>query len=284
MNITLELAKQLVAEQFPEWASLEVRHVKKSGHDNRTFRLGETMSLRLPSHQAYVAAVEKESTWLPVLASQLELPITTPVAKGEPSELYPLPWSINNWLEGETLQDGSIDLPQFAIDLAQFIRQLQSIDATDGPVAGAHSFYRGGDLAVYQQETEEALKQLEGVVDTERCSHIFAEALRSKWTKPPVWFHGDIASGNLLVRQQRLAAVIDFGTSGVGDPACDLVIAWTFFDKENRLIFKEHVQMDKATWQRAKGWALWKALITYQAEEQAVRDLARHTLTAILSE
>lgn len=284
IDITLELAKQLVAEQFPEWSTLEIRQVKKGGHDNRTFRLGETMSLRLPSHQAYAAAMEKEAKWLPYLAPRLDMAITTPIAKGEPSAIYPLPWSVNNWLEGEALSVAPVDMLQFAVDLAQFLTQLQSLDAEDGPSAGAHSFYRGGDFAVYRQETEEAIQQLADVVDTDRCQQILADALATKWTKTPVWVHGDIASGNLLVKNRQLVAVIDFGTLAVGDPACDLVMAWTFFDQESREIFKKYLPLDEATWQRAKGWALWKALITYHAEDQDVRQLARHTLDAILSE
>nr|WP_235817453.1 aminoglycoside phosphotransferase family protein [Gracilibacillus timonensis] len=237
INITSELAKQLVAEQFPEWSALQVRRVKKGGHDNRTFRLGETMSLRLPSHQAYAAAIEKEAKWLPYLAPRLDMAITTPIAKGEPSAIYPLPWSVNNWLEGEALSVAPVDMPQFAVDLAQFLTQLQSLDAEDGPSAGAHSFYRGGDFAVYRQETEEAIQQLADVVDTDRCQQILANALATKWTKTPVWVHGDIASGNLLVKNRQLVAVIDFGTSAVGDPACDLVMAWTFFDQKKQRDF-----------------------------------------------
>jgi aminoglycoside phosphotransferase (APT) family kinase protein len=149
-----------------------------------------------------------------------------------------------------------------ATSVAEFILALQRIDATGGPQAGAHSFYRGASLAHYDDETRRSLAELRGRVDTERASAVWDAALAATLGDPPVWFHGDIASGNLLVRDGRLAAVIDFGTSGVGDPACDLVIAWTLFSGDSRKAFRDSVGQDAATWARARGWALWKALIT----------------------
>jgi aminoglycoside phosphotransferase (APT) family kinase protein len=75
-----------------------------------------------------------------------------------------------------------------------------------------------------------------------------------------VWLHGDAQPGNLLVREGRLAAVIDFGTSGVGDPACDTTIAWTFLSADGRRAFAERLPFDRATWARGRGWAIWKAM------------------------
>lgn len=266
MDISTTVVKKLIEEQFPKWSNLEIKPVLKSGHDNRTFHLGDEMSIRLPSSKAYVAQVEKESKWLPIIAPKLELPITCPIAKGNPSNLYPYPWSINKWLKGETVNYDNVDLNQFAVDLATFLKDIQSIDSTGGPMAGDHNFFRGGDLSVYNDETQDALEKLKNVVDVEKCSLIWDRALSTKWTKSPVWVHGDVAQGNLLVDNGRLSAVIDFGILGVGDPACDLVMAWTFFDKESRMIFMEEVGLDEHTWDRARGWALWKALITYEDE------------------
>jgi aminoglycoside phosphotransferase (APT) family kinase protein len=88
------------------------------------------------------------------------------------------------------------------------------------------------------------------------------DATTSACGSPPVWFHGDVAVGNLLVSDGRLSAMIDFGTCGVGDPACDLVMAWTYFEGEARDAFRDAVGLDVDTWRRARGWALWKALVT----------------------
>lgn len=262
MDITIDLAKKLIFEQFPQWSHLEIKPVKNSGHDNRTFHLGDDLTIRLPSGKEYEPQIQKEAKWLPVLAQHLSLPITAPVAKGKPTPEYPLAWSINRWLVGETVTHTNVDLQKFAIELARFLKELEAINAENGPQAGAHNFYRGGDLAVYIEEFEQALTQLPAGPQRNHYQDIWTTALATKWEKKPVWVHGDIAVGNLLVNDGHLSGVIDFGILGTGDPACDLVIAWTFFDSKSRKAFKEDMGLDDTTWQRGKGWALWKALIT----------------------
>ncbi|WP_242212974.1 aminoglycoside phosphotransferase family protein [Bacillus cereus group sp. BfR-BA-01383] len=267
-SINVNLVEKLIQEQFPEWAHLEVKPVKLSGHDNRTFHLGDQMSVRLPSDAAYAPQVEKENKWLPILSKELSLPISAPIAKGNPSEEYPWPWSINKWIEGETVTKENVhDLNEFATDLGSFLVALQSIDASNGLIAGAHNFYRGGLISVYDQEARVAIENNKDVFDETLLKHLWNLALRSTWKRKPVWVHGDIAPGNLLVKDGKLSAVIDFGILGVGDPACDAAMAWTFFDKNSRNIFKEILRMDEETWNRARGWALWKALITYDANK-----------------
>lgn len=262
VDITVDLVKKLIFEQFPQWSHLEIKPVKNSGHDNRTFHLGDDLTIRLPSGKEYEPQIQKEAKWLPVLAQHLSLPITAPVAKGKPTPEYPLAWSINRWLVGETVTHTNVDLQKFAIELARFLKELEAINAENGPQAGAHNFYRGGDLAVYIEEFEQALTQLPAGPQRNHYQDIWTTALATKWEKKPVWVHGDIAVGNLLVNDGHLSGVIDFGILGTGDPACDLVMAWTFFDSKSRKAFKEEMGLDDTTWQRGKGWALWKALIT----------------------
>jgi aminoglycoside phosphotransferase (APT) family kinase protein len=190
------------------------------------------------------------------------LPVPEPVGLGQPSESYPYHWSVNRWLEGETAHLGLIeDSSRFAADLAGFLCRLRTVDTAGAPLAGAHTFFRGTDPAAYDDETRRCLAQLDGVVPVDRAAAVWEAALASTWDGPPVWFHGDVAAGNLLVRGGLLSAVIDFGTSGVGDPACDLVIAWTLLDAPARRIFRRESGLDEGTWARARGWALWKALI-----------------------
>ena len=266
-GIDAELVRRLVAAQFPQWRDLPVTPVEADGWDNRTYRLGDDMTVRLPTHERYAPAVDKEHRWLPILAPLLPVPVPVPLAKGAPGEGYPFSWSIRRWLDGETARrDRVADLPGLAISVAEFILALQRIDATGGPPAGEHCFYRGAAPAHYDDETRRCLAALEGRIDTEGASAVWDAAVAAAWDGPPVWFHGDIASGNLLIRRRRLAAVIDFGTSGIGDPACDLVIAWTFFSGESREAFRHSVGHDAATWARARGWALWKALLRLAAD------------------
>lgn len=258
-----DLVAQLVAARFPQWAGLPIAPVESGGWDNLTFRLGDHLAVRLPSAERYVAQIAKEHFWLPRLAPHLPLEIPVPVARGEPGHGYPYPWSVYRWIEGKPATAARIADPVgLARATAAFLTALQGIDATDGPAAGKHNFHRGGPLQHYDAETRVALGKLENRIDTQTAADVWSDALTSAWPGDPVWVHGDIAPGNLLVRDGRLAAVIDFGSCGTGDPACDLVIAWTFLDGDARAAFRSALPYDDATWTRARGWALWKALVS----------------------
>lgn len=237
--VDVSLVQQLIGEQFPQWANLEIKPVKSSGWDNNTFHLGEHMSVRLPSHSDYEGQVEKEQYWLPKLAPHLPLPIAIPVAMGKPGAGYSLHWSIYKWLDGSTASLDQInDLNQFAAALAKFLSALQQCDATGGPLAGEHNFYRGGSLAIYDDETREAIDGLDDKNYAKAMTEVWNLALSYIWELPPVWVHGDVAVGNLLINNGQLSAVIDFGQLGIGDPACDLAIAWTLFTGESRVLQK----------------------------------------------
>jgi aminoglycoside phosphotransferase (APT) family kinase protein len=258
---TVDLARRLIAAQFPQWADLPIRPVADEGWDNRTFHLGTEMSVRLPSAESYALAVEKEQRWLPALARQLPLPVPVPLAKGAPGEGYPHPWSVYRWLEGEPASLGNVaDLTEFATTLADFLLALRQVDPADGPAPGLHNWYRGGPVATYDGLAQGSLQALDGHIRTDVAREIWRRALLPSWDKRPVWFHGDVAHGNLLVQDGRLAAVIDFGTCGVGDPSCDLAIAWTLLSGESRKTFRDRLSVDPETWARGRGWALWKAL------------------------
>jgi aminoglycoside phosphotransferase (APT) family kinase protein len=270
LDISVELVRALLEEQFPQWARLQIGPVEPGGWDNRTFRLGDALAVRLPSAECYAEQIEKEERWLPWLAPQLPLAIPTPLALGEPGAGYPWHWSIHRWIEGEIVSSASsVDLGALARDLADFLARLQSLDATDGPAPAAHNFHRGGTLAVYDEQTRGAITALTREVDATRATEVWNEALATSWDRAPVWIHGDVAAGNLLLRESRLHAVIDFGCCAVGDPACDLVAAWTILDANSADFFRERLQLDLATWERARGWALWKALIMLVDQQQA---------------
>jgi len=260
-DITTGLVSRLVGTQFPQWASLPVRPVDMGGWDNVTFRLGEEMSVRLPSAQDYVPGVQKEQRWLPVLASQLPLPVPELLAAGEPGCGFPRPWSVYRWIDGAPVAGQTMgDLPKFAADLAGFLAAMYRIDPAAGPPPGPHNFFRGGPLAVYDGEAQEALAALKGHIDTALAAEVWQAAVAANWQGRPVWFHGDAQPGNLLAKNGQLCAVIDFGTCGVGDPACDTTIAWTFLSDDSSRVFKERLPVDRATWTRGRGWAIWKAM------------------------
>ncbi len=268
--IDRQLARRLVDSQFPQWADLPIADVPVGGVDNRTYRLGDDLSIRLPSGDWYAHQVDKEQRWLPVLAPQLPLPIPAPVVQGAPQHGYPYSWSVYRWLDGEVAApDRILDLEVFATDLADFLVRLREVDPTGGPAPGRHNFFRGGPLATYADETHRAVEALGPPIPRDQVLAVWADAMSATWAGDPVWFHGDVAVGNLLVRHGRLSAVIDFGTSGVGDPACDVVIAWTLLSGRSRAAFRDALGVDDGTWARGRGWALWKALISLAGNRDA---------------
>jgi aminoglycoside phosphotransferase (APT) family kinase protein len=286
--IDVSVARRLIDSQFPQWSHLPIAAVEFDGWDNRTFRLGSELTLRLPSGDWYAQQVDKEQRWLPVLAPQLPLPIPTPVARGEPDDGFPYPWSVYRWLDGELASKARIhDLPGVATTLATFLNALHCVDATGGPAPGEHNFYRGGPLSTYEDETLQAIEVLGAEIPVEAVTKVWEDAMATSWDRAPVWLHGDVATGNLLVRGGRLAAVLDFGSSGVGDPACDVVIAWTFLSGESRARFRAELDVDSGTWSRGRGWALWKALISlvgHLEHDSPDAALARRDIEQILAD
>lgn len=263
LTVPVSTVQNLIKEQFLKYADLPIKPVEPEGWDNKTFRLGDEMLIRMPSAACYAEKVPKEQELLPILAKQLSVPIPQPIALGKPSDDYPFPWSIYKWIEGTTADTlKAEELTQFAHDAAQFLNELRAADTTGGPLPGTHNFFRGAHPSVYDADTRASLQKLEGIINIETATAVWGKALSSSWQHEPVWIHGDFSPGNILVKDGKLTAVIDFGGTAIGDPACDLVLAWTFFDAQSREVFKSTIDLDSDTWARARGWALWKALIT----------------------
>ncbi|MFD9909368.1 aminoglycoside phosphotransferase family protein [Streptomyces sp. NPDC059063] len=265
--IDTALVRRLLAAQFPQWAHLPLAPVPRSGMDNATFRLGDDLALRLPRYARWVGQVEREQRWLPWLAPRLPLAVSQPIAEGAPGEGYPFPWSVCRWLDGEPATTDSLaDPDRAAVELAGFVRALQRIDATDGPPPQWSNAFRGApvgaevDALAADSTVRTKIAKLTGVfdtVDTDRVTAVWEEALAAPaWDRPPVWLHGDLATGNLLAVDGELSAVIDFGTLAVGDPACDLIPAWMFLPATARDTFRAAVGVDDATWARGRGIAL----------------------------
>ena len=262
VDTDVSLVSRLLAAQFPQWADLSIEPVQSAGTDNVIYRLGDDMAVRLPRIHGATDQVDKEHRWLPRLAPLLPIAIPVPLAKGTPGEGYPWNWSVYRWLEGEAATIERIADPrQAAIDLAQFITALQRIDAKDGPLAVNHNL-RGVPLAARDTDTREALAALHGMLNTDAATMVWEVALQAPaWDREPVWFHGDLLTGNMLFERGRLSAVIDFGGLGVGDPACDMMIAWSLFSGESRDMFRGALAVDDATWKRGRGHALSQALL-----------------------
>jgi aminoglycoside phosphotransferase (APT) family kinase protein len=284
LDTDVSLVRRLLARQFPQWAELAIEPVESAGTDNALYRLGDNLVVRLPRIEWATGQAEKESRWLPLLAPHLPLPVSVPLAMGEPGEGYPWRWSVCRWLEGEAATaDRVADLRRAATELARFITALQRIDPAGGPESR-----RGRPLATQDEPTRAAIAALAGKVDTDAVTAAWEAALRAPaWHGPPVWAHGDLYDGNLLVRDGRLSGVIDFGVLGVGDPACELIVAWSLFAGESREAFRRALRVDDATWARGRGWALVVALHAlpyYEATNPVLVANSRHRIGEVLAD
>ncbi|MFV0131987.1 aminoglycoside phosphotransferase family protein [Streptomyces sp. HMX87] len=282
------LVRRLIAGQFPQWEGQPVERWPSGGTVNAMYRLGDDMVVRLPLVRGGAADVAREQEWLPRLAPHLPTRIPEVLGAGEPAQGYPWPWSVYRWLPGQTPEAGALSEPVLlAGDLAEFVAAMRSITLPAAPTA-----HRGGPVASQDAATRAAIEELRGIpeegVDCDAAAVVWEEALRAPgWDGPPVWLHADLMPGNLLIDGGRLAAVIDFGCAGAGDPACDLFPAWNLLPADAREVFREALAVDDATWIRGRGRTLSQALIAlpyYRKTNPAMAHNARHVIRAVLKE
>ncbi len=261
-SLELGEVRELISSQFPQWSELSLQEVSSAGTDHELVRLGNDKLIRLPRVDWAAGQADKEFRWLPVLAPALPLPIPEPIAVGRPTEYYPWNWSIYGWLEGSNakLQPPS-DLNEAASVLAKFTHRLHSLDASNGPAAGSHNFRRGVPLQQLDETVRRCLDQLGSRIISGPILSLWHQALQSPPSTRATWIHGDLHAGNMLTQDGRISAVIDFGGLGVGDPACDLIVAWNLLDNEAREVYQQQIPCDDATWSRGRGWAVYTALI-----------------------
>ncbi|WP_406354514.1 aminoglycoside phosphotransferase family protein [Streptomyces sp. NBC_00658] len=257
--IDTTLVKRLVDAQFPQWAGLPLELVDPAGSDHVIHRLGAELSVRLPRHSGAIGQARKESEWLPRLAPHL------PVGVGEPGFGYPWPWAVSRWLEGEVATvEALAESSVAAVELAEFLTALQRFAPEDLPAEGTRADLTAGSLADRDRATQAAIADVGDAFDAAAMTELWAAALGAPgWDRPPVWFHGDFHTGNLLTTDGRLSAVIDFGELGLGDPARDLIIAFTLMSADTRAAFRTALDVDDATWTRGRGWALATGLNAY---------------------
>jgi aminoglycoside phosphotransferase (APT) family kinase protein len=275
------LVRRLLAEQFREWSELPVRRIEPSGTVNAIFRLGDKLAVRLPRRDGPTEPTSAELEWLPKLAPRLPIAIPVPVAQGRPGAGYPWFWEIHTWVEGETAAVEEIDAIQAVGDLAALVAALQRVDPTGGPTG------RGIPLAERAKDMNGWFDRFEGDPRArEQWERIVATV--PPWRGPPVWHHGDLDCRNWLVQDRRIAGVIDWGSVGVGDPACDVMVAWKLHSAAARDAFREALPTDDATWERARGWAISQAVaaLAYYTPENnpSLYHEAEMWLTLALSE
>jgi aminoglycoside phosphotransferase (APT) family kinase protein len=277
------LVRDLLADQFPEWVALRITRLESDGTDNAIYRLGDELVVRLPLIEWAVGQVEKEHTWLPKIAPLLPLAVPEPLAIGQPGHGYPWHWSVQRWIAGENAHPDRIaDGHQAAIDLGGFVTALHALDLPDAPVS-----QRGVPLATRDTATRWAINAVRHEFEADALTAVWEEALAAPpWDGPPIWVHADLTDGNILARDGRLRAVIDFSLLGLGEPANDLDAAWDLFSGDSRAEFRAALGVDDATWARGRGWAITSVfgIPYYEHTNPGIVARARRRIAAVLAE
>jgi aminoglycoside phosphotransferase (APT) family kinase protein len=288
VDVDVRLVRELLAAQYPEWSRLPIEPVLPRGTDNALYRLGDELVARLPRTPRTDTALESERTCLPRLAPHLPLAVPAPLADGEPGNGYPFRWAVYSWLEGENATSDRIaDETGLAADLAGLLTALQQIDPAGGPGPGSWNVFRGEPISRRDEAVRSSIAKLGDAIDGERMTEAWKrDSSAADWDRPPVWLHGDLDSRNLLARDGRLSGVVDWGCVGVGDPACDVMVAWKMLSPESRRLFRNTLEVDDATWARARAWALSQALMalsyyTLETNAALVREAERWLLEVV---
>lgn len=284
VDIDASLVRRLISAQFPRWAELPVSAVRSTATVNAIYRLGEHLCVRLPRVQGWTQDLEKELRWLPNLAPRLSLPIPEPVGTGHPTRSYPFPWAVYRWIEGRPYSNDLVDDERrAALDLARFVAEMRRIDPAAGSPPGGRKPLRELDAA-----TRAAIRSARGAIDGGAAVAAWERSLGAPtWDGTPVWIHADLLRPNVLVNNGRICAIIDFGGVGVGDPAADVIAAWSVFGPAGRAAFRDALEVDDGTWDRARGFALHQAamIIPYYVETNPeFVSLARRTVREVLSD
>jgi aminoglycoside phosphotransferase (APT) family kinase protein len=277
-----DVVRALVQDQFPHWADKGLLRIADSGTDNAIYRLGDDLGIRLPRVQWAEAQIEKECRWLPKLAGGLPTAVPIPLAEGRPGMGYPFPWLVYPWLEGSSLDRAVVDdWDVIAEDVAEFVLALEQLPADNGPTPTR----RGAPMAQFDDVVQWGISQLNGTIDVGRARKVWQSAIEAgDWMGDPVWVHGDLLPGNVLVDRGRLSGIIDWSGAGVGDPACEAMLAWSL-PSDARRVYRQALGFDDVTWARARGWVVEQTVlyIPYYARSLPLAvDQAMRRLTEVL--
>ncbi|MER6971555.1 aminoglycoside phosphotransferase family protein [Nocardioides sp. NPDC000445] len=267
LMIDADLVRSLLRRDLAAYADLPLRPLDSTGSTNRLFRLGEEHLVRLPRQPRGSAAITQEARWLPGFATNLAVATPEVVTVGEPGFGYPERWSVVRWLDGEKPAPGASDVT--AADLVSVVAGLRRTEVPQAALDDAGlRWYRGEPIAGFDADIRFRLKECRDLTELD----LDLDAVESVWDEvmalPPAeagthWLHGDLLAENLLARDGRLTAVLDFGALSVGDPTVDLICAWELLDAAGRDEFRTLLDLDDATWLRSRGWALFIAVMTF---------------------
>jgi aminoglycoside phosphotransferase (APT) family kinase protein len=279
--IDAHLVRRLLADQFPDIADLPIRSVRSTGTVNAVYRIGRKLAARIPRVPRWSGDLTRELEWLPVVGPKLTVAVPRPIHTGVPTDYYGMPWAVYEWIDGAPYADDTVDDErQAARDLARFVTELHTVDPEGAPPAGRLP------LRELDAITRQSIEASAGVIDASAAMAVWdTEVHAPAWAGAPVWIHTDLLRPNLLAAGGRLRAVIDWGGCGVGDPAADVIAAWTVFGAAGRQEFRTALAVDDATWRRARGFALHQAALIipyYATTNPRFVDTATRTVREIL--
>ena len=261
IELSLQDVRALLALHAPEWGIKRIEKVASAGTDNALFRLDDNCLLRIPSRPSAVEPLRKELIWLPKFTG-LSLSVPQVLLQSQTHNELGFDFGIYAWLDGEeAFPDRIDDLTQASKSLATFLTTLRKMPTDGAPLAGPHNNNRGIVLSELTDKTMTSIETLSDEINAEAARAIWEAACSNPFDAQPTWVHGDLKSDNMLAKGGRLSAVIDWGLSAVGDPAVDLATAWTWVTPENRAAFQNECNVSQTDWNRAKGWAVYCAVI-----------------------
>ena len=283
IELDSEAVRRLVASQFPRLAELPVTRVDSTGTVNGIYRLGAELYARLPRMASFANDLERELRLLPRVAAHVSLQVPEAVATGHPAADYPFTWAIYRWIRGQPYADQLVDdESRAAQDLARFVTQLREMDTSGAPRTGR------APLRELDDSTRAAIEAAGDQIDAAAAAAAWQGALDSPaWEGSPVWIHTDLLRPNLLVTGGRIGAVLDFGGVGIGDPAADVIAAWSVFGSAGRLAYRAALDVDDSTWDRARGYALHQAALIipyYRDTNPRFVETARRTIHEVLDD
>ncbi len=261
ISIDSAFVERLIRTQTPHWRDFPLRRIASSGTDNAMFRLGDRLLVRVPRRRSAIALLSKELDWLPQLQG-LPLEVPVPRYRGHAKRGLVLDFGVFDWMEGLiAVPERVADWHSTALALADFLNALHRKPICGAPPAGESNNRRGIALASLMEVTFPAIDAIADEIDAKGAHELWVNACAAEFQGPPVWLHGDLKADNLIIRDGALSGVIDWGLAAVGDPAADYAAAWSWIDQSARAAFRDHLGLKDSDWLRAKGWALYGAVI-----------------------
>ncbi|MER9625023.1 aminoglycoside phosphotransferase family protein [Mesorhizobium sp. M0222] len=289
VDIDLDIARQMIRDQYPQYRHEEITSVRSSGTVNSIFRIGSKSAARFPLRAMNPAdcanMLRSEAAAMVEIGEHCPFPTPQPIGLGEPGTHYPMPWALQTWIEGEVATPhGLSESTTFALDLAHLVASLRRADTRGRRFDGQG---RGGHLSDHDDWMIVCLKNSEGLLDVPRLGDLWSRLRELPSPEPLVMSHRDLVPANLLVQSGRLVGVLDGGSFGPADPSLDLVVAWHLLDRERRATFRRHLQVEDLRWKRGVAWAFQQAMGLvwyYRRTNPAMSELGRSTISRILAD